>query len=484
MSPDAERARACGRGALAAKALVLALSLLPAGASTAVKVSCPRYSVTVQGSSQLMPGYTYTMTMNLHKIGSAAGHDGKWQITQIRQLNTFAHNIYVPVGLVAASQTVTFAPGVSMDCAGHTTPHEMNNVCTGGNFTVDVSGGKVGVLGRIVGKTMTIRFDANNPNDPELIGEIMEFAGGEMTLDVVSPGAGQQLAYGPDDPGVVELSLEARVTPSQYANDVDWTIPEIEGSKATSSGTRGQQVTVRYAGLPAKSAAFGKKTVTARLAVGPCKAEESRDFLVFFPRDATNHPGPAGTPNWFHYWSQTSARVGPAKFGGSSGKCASGGDYGKLMGYYRNQIFDTAYYLCDLKSFGPDFAFQSVKWDGALPDNRQLTGIDTFAVASRHENAHYEHFTQWWKLHQTADKFEDTNQNGIKDASEALLDKDGDEVPDSLEPQHGMDPAKRETLGAGVPDEELLCWKAEAAWKEGSANAEDWAAPGKQWKGP
>lgn len=472
------------RDRILAWAVVLAFSLLPAGASQAVKATCPRYSVSVQGSSQFMPGYTYTMVMDLHKIGSAAGHDGKWQVTQIRQVNTFAHNTYIPAGPVAVSQSVTFAPGVSMDCAAHTTPHEANNVCTGGNFTLDVSGGKVGVLGKIVGKSMTIRFDASNPNDPELTGEIQEFAGGEMILDIISPGAAQKFVYSSDDPGVLELSLEARVTPSQYASDVDWVIPEIEGSKKTASSTRGQQVAVRYAGLPAKNGAFGKKTVTARLVVTSCKAEESRDFLIFHPRDASNHPGSAGTPNWFHYWSQTSARVGPAKFGGTSGKCASGGDYGKLMGYYRYQIFDSSYYICDLKSFGPDFAFQSVNWDDALPDNRQVTGIDTFAVASRHENAHYEHFTQWWKAHQTADKFEDTNQNGIKDSSEELLDKDKDEVPDSLEPQYGMNPAKRETLVAGVPDEELICWKAEASWKEGAANAEDWAAPGKQWKGP
>ena len=61
------------------------------------------------------------------------------------------------------------------------------------------------------------------------------------------------------------------------------------------------------------------------------------------------------------------------------------------------------------------------------------------------------------------------------------MDKDKDLVPDSLEPGYGMNPTKKHTLGAGVDDEELICWKAEASWKVGSADKEDWGKPGKQW---
>jgi hypothetical protein len=45
-----------------------------------------------------------------------------------------------------------------------------------------------------------------------------------------------------------------------------------------------------------------------------------------------------------------------------------------------------------------------------------------------------------------------------------------------------MKPGRRRALGAVVVDEEAICWKAEAAWPVGSADSEDWARPGKQWK--
>jgi hypothetical protein len=114
----------------------------------------------------------------------------------------------------------------------------------------------------------------------------------------------------------------------------------------------------------------------------------------------------------------------------------------------------------------------------------RVTGIDTFAVACLHENAHYTHFTQWWKQYRTGDKFQDANRNGILDEKEELLDKDGDLVPDALEEGLHVDPKNRNTYGIGPngDDEEFLCWMAEATWKIGSADMEDWAKPGKQWK--
>jgi hypothetical protein len=111
-------------------------------------------------------------------------------------------------------------------------------------------------------------------------------------------------------------------------------------------------------------------------------------------------------------------------------------------------------------------------------------GIDTFAVACRHEQAHYLHFTTWWKQYRTSDKFLDTNRNGILDAKEQLLDKDGDLVPDTVETTANLNPNNPDTFGIAPDgnDEELLCWMAETTWKIRSADSQDWAKPGKQWR--
>jgi len=113
----------------------------------------------------------------------------------------------------------------------------------------------------------------------------------------------------------------------------------------------------------------------------------------------------------------------------------------------------------------------------------RVTGIDTFAIACVHENAHYRHFTDWWKPYRTNERLKDINRNGILDDKEDALDKDGDLVPDHLEEGLHVDPKNRNTYGIGPngDDEEFLCWLAEAGWKIGSADKEDWAKPGKQW---
>lgn len=427
--------------------------------------------------------------MELHKVGSGPGYSGKWRVVKWVQENTYPHRTDTPpIGPLVIPSQPQFGKGQSMNCVGMNLGNKVTSTCTGGNLTFDVTGNRIGPaahpIGRISGKQMTIRFGPQNPAEPDKVGTIQEFPAQNLNLNITQPSSGAKVVYSAENPGKLEVKFAAQVTPQSQAGEIQWSIPDIPGSTKTvnPANARGAQVEVTYSGLPAKNSAFGKKQFSATVDVSGCQARAEGDFTVFFPRDAQNHPGGKGEPNWFYYWSQTSAKKGPAKYGGNSGRCAPGGDNEKLMGYYRNKQFESHYYICDLKQMGPDFPFQSVKWVGTLPDNRKVTGIDTFAVCSRHENAHYEHFTQWWKSHATTDKFQDTNQNGIKDSIEGQLDKDGDEVPDSKEPGYGMDPTKKSTLGAGVDDEEAICWKAEAAWPVGSADKEDWAYPGKQWK--
>jgi hypothetical protein len=285
-------------------------------------------------------------------------------------------------------------------------------------------------------------------------------------------------------PGKLEFTLTADVTPGALADEVVWTLPDVQGSTrtVTPANAKGRTVKVTYTGLPKNNSDFGTKKVVATVTKGKCSGEANKDLRFFFPALAKNNPG-GKEPNWFYYWKQTSACVGPARFGGDSMKCEVGAG-GHDLGYYRNEAFDTFYNICDLKTLGPDFPFGTWKPKGSDLVPQNVTGIDTFAVACLHENAHYTHAMQWWKKYQTLDKFEDTNRNGIKDDVEQKLDKDGDLVPDSLEKGLGLDAKNKYSKDPShtYDDEEILCWAAEATWPIGKADKEDWAKPGKQWK--
>ncbi len=286
-------------------------------------------------------------------------------------------------------------------------------------------------------------------------------------------------------PGKLEITFEADVTPASLAEEVTWTLPELEGSTRTivPPEAKGRSVTVTYAGLPQSNAAFGPKTVTATVKKDRCEAQAQKEVRLFFPTFAKNNPGGAA-PNWFYYWSQTAARVGPARFGGGSSDCGIGSG-SRDLGFYGHREFDQVYYICDLKALGPEFPFVAKRVAGDRWADLRVTGIDTFGVACLHENDHFSHFDKWWKPYRvTGPGQPDINHNSIKDDPEFDLDADGDLIPDALEEGLHLDPKKRNTYGIGPngDDEEALCWFAEAKWIVGSADKQDWAKPGKQWK--
>jgi hypothetical protein len=262
-----------------------------------------------------------------------------------------------------------------------------------------------------------------------------------------------------------------------------WELEEIHGSQMTAepADLTGPTIKVTYTKLPWKNSGFGRKWIAVHLKVGDCQAEAASNVRIFFPAFAKNNPE-GKEPNWFYYWKQTSAAIGPVRYGGGVYLCGAGGS--RDLGLYRNTIFDSVFYICDLRFLGDDFPFKANKDDNGNLAVAKVYGIDTFAVACRHENAHYQHYQTWWKQYRTTDRFKDTNRNGILDEKENLLDKDGDLVPDSVEPAAHLNPNNRNTYGIGPDgnDEELLCWMAETEWKIGSANTQDWAKPGKQWK--
>lgn len=319
---------------------------------------------------------------------------------------------------------------------------------------------------------LTIKFEVGEPCQEKIL------------LAIKTQDGQDKYCFSEASPGKLEFTLTADVTPSALADEVAWTLPALQGSTLTitPANARGRTIKVTYSGLPKNNSDFGLKKIGAAVIKGKCLGQASTELRFFFPALAKNNPG--GTdPNWFYYWKQTSACVGPAKFGGGTGSCSIS-PKSRDLGYYRSNAFDTVYYICDLKNLGADFPFVAKAIKGGKWADVHVTGIDTFAAACLHENAHLTHFLQWWKPFRTSDKFEDANRNGIKDDKEEQLDKDGDLVPDALEEGLHLDPKNKNTYGIGPDgdDEEALCWFAEATWQIGKADKEDWAKPGKQWK--
>jgi len=284
------------------------------------------------------------------------------------------------------------------------------------------------------------------------------------------------------------LELEARTVPEHYADSIEWTVPEIEGSTrtivppSTSSTPKGRKLTVVYKGLPEDNNEFGRKTVKASLKVGSCRMEETREVRLFYPRDEKNNPE-GKYPNWFYYWKQTPAarpfgqnvRIAYQCEGIPADKCVCGqrGVIGQYNPYYSDY---KTINVCDLKTntWDPDtFYVKMPAVKRSIPSTLSgksyldYTYIDTFAVDIMHEFTHFNNFHTFWP-------------EGWKESE----DRDGDDIPDRLEPGMGFSPDLKQTYWQGVDlsgDEEFLTLEATYDYKTGTYDEYDWARPGKNW---
>jgi len=224
-----------------------------------------------------------------------------------------------------------------------------------------------------------------------------------------------------------------------------------------------------YAGLPKNSTGFGNHLVTLNV---DAKPTQQAHIQTFFSLKASNWPGSDGkTPNWFHYWSMTSAYYGtPVYENGSRSQTIYDAVSGKWTAYIDN---DTV--------------------SGTFPSYENATGIDAFAWICRHEAQHVENFVAWWG---------NTPLPGITSAYDPSKDIDRDSIPDSLEHDLGMkfhpelkgyDPTALVTpklldhfhYGSDYNDDEDYTQHMQRQnhpWTNGSADKEDWASPGHQKK--
>ncbi|MCE9637417.1 MAG: hypothetical protein K8T90_17060 [Planctomycetes bacterium] len=223
--------------------------------------------------------------------------------------------------------------------------------------------------------------------------------------------------------------------------------------------------------LPTNNSGFGKKltqlTLTSSFsAYRSC--EIKRDVEVFFGKNEANHPGGvAGDPNWYYYWSQTTADYGTHVFetgGGTGITYFSGGSWiahvrpDASVGPVGNDIWGTA------------------------------RGIDLFAHLCRHEEQHrLDMIAVWGKSTSRTVVADDDHPGGmdengrgdwLKDSGESAM-SGGQGAYDPVDPKTYNDIYDYTATGSDpLYDCEDYCLQRQQSWNNGDANGEDWASPG------
>lgn len=337
-------------------------------------------------------------------------------------------------------------------------------------------------------------------------------------LTITAPKKGKRFMYSADDNASLNMTFKAKVEPAKFAKHIEWRLPKFGAGDIALApqDAKGPELQVSLFGLPDHNSYFGPKQITALIRTKECVAVANRTVKLFYPRDAENNPGqnlgdsaknkqegyPKKVPNWFYYWSQTSARVGPHPiYGGRAKDCnkAANPKDPDTAGYYPENTRwaqPNHYLICDLTSFGATMPFNAKVWGFKMvgetqmtpaPKDLNLTGIDTFALTSLHEDEHRVHSRKWWQL-----------EPGQRPKSRRILDGDGDGIPNAIEPELNKEiskeltgtadekfpfciPGVKKTWGELTDEEFYIEYKAHRKLKKGAHDGEDWSFPGKQW---
>ncbi len=355
------------------------------------------------------------------------------------------------------------------------------------------------------GSTMTLYMQLKKP---EAICKSKE----KIKIEIIKPADKSKFVFSDlTVTGNLMLELEAKTTPAKYADYVEWDLPELEGStmkivypQSGSSIPKGSKIMVMYQDLPLYNDAFGKKTIAARVNIDNCIAEDKKEIMIFYPRDAKNNQE-GKYPNWFYYWKQTPAakpfgqnvRLNYECEGVPLNKCAciKGGKRTNATGFYNYEVSQyKTINVCDLSKNTDDpqtfqITIPAIKL--SIPKTLQernfftYTYIDTFAIIVMHEFTHFLNNHNFWTT-----------------GYDPIFDRDGDSIPDRVEPELGLDPKKKlsywqdqfmeikptgdvlnpfEVIYYG-DDEELLTLSSTYEYQIGTFDEYDWAKPGKNWK--
>lgn len=189
-----------------------------------------------------------------------------------------------PAGISGSGNSITFSP----------------NALTAGVYTVTARSGIVSsYTDTCIVRVFNVEFITPN---------------GDPVLSPVDAGDGQnEFTFSGASTGVLTMQLKAKVVPASAASAItgcqfnvgdigssvkNWATNNPNGKAAVSDNDL--TATVTFTGLPDNNSDFGKKTATVSCDGVICDA---KDYEVFFPKEATNHPGgQVGSPNWFYYW--------------------------------------------------------------------------------------------------------------------------------------------------------------------------------------
>lgn len=306
-------------------------------------------------------------------------------------------------------------------------------------------------------------------------------------LDSISIGDGSRdMSFDDGSPGNLRIvaTSQARYNGADASAELAWSFESI-GSAATTTlapaNPTGKTADVRYTGLPESNADFGKKQIEVSLDKGSCSCKRTDAFRAFYSPTAANHPatapgvakGAAPIPNWFYYYSQTTAIGGvPGVF--YQPKRYSAGTTTPVVGQFDEK--DGNIYLTDelWRSFcRPAVPNTPGGKPVAVPSGAGNDGIDCVAETVRHEAQHRADWAAWWP-----------NGHSIP------ADPDLDYVPSTVElTRPGCSPVSRTSCDerpfVDVRDREITGYWAGWRWQTGSLDAQDWACgpKGKQWKG-
>lgn len=310
-------------------------------------------------------------------------------------------------------------------------------------------------------------------------------------VEITAPAEGAQFAFrGGGTYGSFTIDATATVSPARLASQVKWELEAIGGAKVTINPPTGDQVRITVEGLPEQSTDFGIKALTARIPGD----DDQMSVTVFFMPLQVNHPGAGAgeTPNWFHYWRQTSAgRDYDRLLVYRPAAPCSGGAQGNYFHDKRRIFLYDKLYMASCRRRVQFVDGRPVASDPAGAS----TGIDCFGETVRHEDVHRDELHYWWDnaesglgtfaIPPTECGWQNLTRNFYRQMSG--LDTDLDMVPDYIERGlAGCDPDNPRSCPGrpfdDVGDVEMnayrIGWK---RWTKGSADAEDWSWCGKQW---
>jgi len=226
-----------------------------------------------------------------------------------------------------------------------------------------------------------------------------------MFCKISKPRVGDKFTFGlpSGEVSVSGIEIVVRGEPAegqqQYSSQMIWGITPQSGW----TEVQGPTARLMRSSLYWSNSDFGDHTISVSYEDSSLITHTgSVTVKVFFKKYDETNPGNVD-PNWYYYWSQTSATTGSHYYGG---------DNGNVDGEYFSG--DNFFYIYD-------HASETSEVGGGYRSNRpagiEVSGIDLFAVVCLHENLHQTHYFDW--------------------VATGLADSDGDWVPDAIEDSNG-----------------------------------------------